>query len=144
MIRNIQEQQKAAKIQYSFRNYAVAGLLLAVLYAALHDGFQPESAASACFVWGDALTEAAVLLMCAEGASYLSRHGMLDWLFYVLYQSRFLLMHKEDKEYTNFYDFKTLRKRSTVPYWPGLIVALMYFIAGFVMSMLYYTLAMQA
>ncbi|MBC5580720.1 hypothetical protein H8S23_04310 [Anaerofilum sp. BX8] len=140
MQNRLAEQRGLQKIRSCFRNYLIGGLLLVLLYAAWHSGFTPGSLAGAAWIWGDGFVMSGILLYLAVGASVLGRHSYFDWVFYGIYLSRFLFTHSRDEEYTNFFDFKKLRRRGDAPFWPGVLVATIWFLTGLILSMLYYLL----
>jgi hypothetical protein len=115
--------------------YALGGLCIFAVYLAVQL-FGRSTQPSLLFLLADGLTITAVLLLIFTGLQALNHNGMLDWAAYMLYQARFLLMHKKDHEYENFFAFRKLRKRSSASLLPGVYAAALYMAAGMAFSFL--------
>lgn len=134
----LSQLQTLQQLLRSFRNYSVGGAALVFSYAILHHGFSSASISDTVLIWGDAFTISGVFLFLIVGALALYQKGYLDWVAYGLYLSRFLLLHRRNAEYVNFYDYKKMRNQPHTMYWPGLLTATFFFLLGLGLSMLFF------
>jgi hypothetical protein len=129
---------KEGRINIVFLRYLLGCIALVLMYVGLRKGFSAENAAGLMQIWGDAFVITSVVMLEVVGVSWLNRHGYIDWVGYSLELSRYLLGRKKsDESFVNYYDYKTLRERNMTPLWPGIMVAVIWFLLGLILSLLF-------
>ena len=130
-------KHKRYQIIVTFRRYLLGCMALVLLYAVLHQGFSPMNIAGIMRIWGDAFVISSVILLEITGVLWLDRSGYADWIAYSLHLSRFLLSHKKDESFVNYYDYKSLREHNIRLLWPGIVTAFICFLLGVILSTLF-------
>ncbi|MHB8127789.1 MAG: hypothetical protein ACYDEX_02135 [Mobilitalea sp.] len=124
-----------------FRRYLLGGMALMLLYAILHKGFSQVHLEETIQIWGDTFVISSVILLEVVGISWLNQHAYIDWVGYSMNLSRFLLSRRKGEEsFVNYYDYKSLRERNMRPLWPGIVVSVILFLLGIILSALFFVI----
>lgn len=140
MQNRLSEQRGLRQVRGCFRNYLLGGCCWCCCTRPGTGALRPGSPAGAAWVWGDGFVMSGILLYLAVGASALGRHGYFDWVFTGLICPSFCSPTARMRSTPTFSTLKSCAGRGTAPFWPGVLVATIWFLIGLILSMLYYLL----